>query len=84
MHSVQVNFLLWTILKEQSEEIEQETFESQCKLRISQFFKKFRSETRRFNAEDKDRVREARKWTDHENYVVQETNKDETSKVFVR
>ena len=71
-------------LKEKSEEIDQEKFESQCKLRISQFFKKFKSETRRFNAEDKERVREERKWTDHKNYVVQETKQDEISKVFVR
>ena len=64
--------------------MEQEKFESQCNFKISQFFKKFKTEPRRFDVEDKIRVREAYKWTEMENYVVQETKKDEISEVFVR
>ena len=71
-------------MQEQSQDIEQEKFESQCNLKILRFFKKFRTENRRFNVVDKNRVREAHKWMDIENFVVQETKKDETSKVFVR
>ena len=72
------------ILKEQSQEMEQEKFESHCNSKISPFFKKFKSESLRFNLDDKNRAREAYKWTDVENYVEQETKKNEMSKVLVR
>jgi len=64
--------------------MEQDKFEKQCRTRIFRFFKRFKTDTRRFNVEDKDRVREAHKWTDQESHVVKETKKDEITKVFVR
>ena len=64
--------------------MEQEKFEDQCKTKIFRFFRKFKADTRRFSGEDKERVREANKWSDYECFVVQEIKKDETVKVFVR
>ena len=64
--------------------MEQDKFEQQCKAKVLCFFRKYKTATRRFSEEDRDRVREANNWNDLENFIVQETKKGESVKVFVR
>ena len=53
--------------------MEQNEFEQQCKAKVLRFFRKYKTATRRFSGEDRDRVREANNWNDLENLIVLET-----------